>query len=67
MALPYYRNMKPYESVVFQFSHHIIESDNREETYTIRNAGQWINESTEFPNFEFVRKHNSETNPLSIT
>ena len=52
MALPYYQNMKPYESVVFQFSHHIIESDNGGETYTIRNAGQWINESTEFPNFD---------------
>ena len=54
--------MKPYESVVFQFSHHIIESDNGGETYTIRNVGQWINESTEFPNFEFVRKHNSDDN-----
>lgn len=56
VALPYYRDMNPYESVAFQFSHHIIESDNGGKTYTIRHAGQWINESAEFPNFEFVRK-----------
>lgn len=51
VALPYYKGMKPYEPVVFQFSHHIIEEDG-----TIRHAGQYLNENVnEFPNFHFVR------------
>lgn len=56
VALPFYEGMKPYESVAFQFSHHIIESNDGGKTYQIRHAGQWINEGTEFPNFEFVRQ-----------
>lgn len=56
VALPFYENMKPYENVAFQFSHHIIDSDDGGKTYTIRHAGQWINEGTDFPNFEFVRQ-----------
>ena len=56
VALPFYENMKPYENVAFQFSHHIIDSGDGGETYTVRHAGQWINESSDFPNFEFVRQ-----------
>lgn len=56
VALPFYENMKPYENVAFQFSHHIIDSADGGRTYTIRHAGQWINVSEEFPNFEFVRQ-----------
>ena len=56
VALPFYENMKPYENVAFQFSHHIIDSNDGGKTYTIRHAGQWINEGTDFPNFEFVRQ-----------
>lgn len=55
VALPYYVGMRPYEQVAFQFSHHIIEkTDNG--GYTIRHAGQYLNEDVnKFPNFEFVR------------
>jgi hypothetical protein len=52
VALPYYKDMKPYEQVAFQFSHHIIYEDGR-----IEHAGQYLNEDvTKFPNFEFVRE-----------
>ncbi|MBR5674275.1 MAG: DUF2779 domain-containing protein [Muribaculaceae bacterium] len=55
VALPYYEGMRPYEQVAFQFSHHIIEKGG-EGGYTIRHAGQYLNEDvTKFPNFEFVR------------
>ena len=52
VALPYYIDMKPYEQVAFQFSHHIIYEDGH-----IEHAGQYLNEDvTKFPNFEFVRE-----------
>lgn len=55
VALPYYVGMRPYEQVAFQFSHHIIERTN-DGGYTIRHAGQYLNQNvSEFPNFEFVR------------
>ena len=55
VALPYYEGMRPYESVAFQFSHHIIEKGG-DGGYIIRHAGQYLNEDvTKFPNFEFVR------------
>jgi len=51
-ALPFFNGMRPYESVAFQFSHHIIEKDGR-----VRHAGQFIcAEPGVFPNFEFVRE-----------
>ena len=55
VALPYYAGMRPYEQVAFQFSHHIIEQTT-DRGYTIRHAGQYLNEAvSQFPNFEFVR------------
>jgi len=55
VALPYYEGMRPYEQVAFQFSHHIIEQTT-DRGYTIRHAGQYLNEDvSQFPNFEFVR------------
>lgn len=56
VALPFYENMHPYENVAFQFSHHVIDSSDGGATYSIRHAGQWINEGRGFPNFEFVRQ-----------
>mgnify|MGYP002856983360 CR=1 FL=1 len=54
VALPFYENMRPYESVAFQFSHHIIHKT--ESGYTIEHAGQFINvEKGKFPNFDFLR------------
>lgn len=55
VALPYYEWMRPYEQVAFQFSHHIIEQTT-DRGYTIRHAGQYLNQDvSQFPNFEFVR------------
>jgi hypothetical protein len=51
-ALPFYKNMHPYETVAFQFSHHIFY-----ENGIIEHAGEWINtEKGCFPNFQFIRK-----------
>ena len=55
VALPYYKGLHPYEQVAFQFSHHIMEP-NPDGTFSIRHAGQWLNDDVnQFPNFEFVR------------
>ncbi len=52
VALPFYKGMRPYEQVAFQFSHHIIEEDG-----TIKHVGQYLNTAKHhFPNFEFVRE-----------
>lgn len=56
VALPYYKGMKPYEQVAFQFSHHIIRKPSVG-FYTIEHAGQYLNENVNaFPNFEFLRE-----------
>lgn len=52
VALPFYKGMKPYEQVAFQFSHHIIHEDGR-----IEHLGQYINDKKHFfPNFEFIKR-----------
>lgn len=52
VALPFYKGMRPYEQVAFQFSHHVIEADG-----SIRHAGQYLNtENHTFPNFAFLRE-----------
>ncbi len=52
VALPFYENMRPYEQVAFQFSHHVMNADG-----TIEHRGQYINtEQGRFPNFDFVRE-----------
>ena len=51
VALPFSKGRKPYESVAFQFSHHILHEDGR-----IEHAGEFISHMPgEFPNFLFVR------------
>lgn len=51
VALPFYSDMHPYESVAFQFSHHVMEADG-----SVRHAGQFLCvEPGVFPNYEFVR------------
>ena len=52
VALPFYKGMKPYEQVAFQFSHHIIHEDG-----SIEHSGQYINDEKHFfPNFEFIKR-----------
>lgn len=51
VALPFYKGMRPYEPVAFQFSHHIMEKDG-----SVRHAGQFLCvEPGEFPNFQFAQ------------
>ena len=52
VAIPFYKGMRPYEGIAFQFSHHQVEGDGR-----ITHAGEYLNvEHGKFPNFDFVRK-----------
>ena len=51
VALPFYKDMRPYEPVAFQFSHHIMETDG-----SVRHDGQFLCvEPGEFPNYRFAR------------
>ena len=50
-AIPFNKGMHPYESVAFQFSHHIIYEDGK-----VEHKGEYINkEQGKFPNFDFLR------------
>ncbi|HNW77102.1 MAG TPA: DUF2779 domain-containing protein [Bacteroidales bacterium] len=52
VAIPFNQGMHPYETVAFQFSHHVVDSNGN-----IVHYGQYINaEPGRFPNFEFVRE-----------
>lgn len=56
VALPFYKGMRPYEQVAFQFSHHVIEEDG-----SIRHEGQYLNTAKHtFPNFTFLRELKAE-------
>jgi len=56
VALPFYKGMRPYEPVAFQFSHHTIAHDGR-----VRHQGEFISvDPGRFPNYEFVRKLKEE-------
>ena len=63
-ALPFFKGMRPYESVAFQFSHHVIH-----ENGDIEHAGEFILAGKgQFPNYEFVRalKHQLENDNGTI-
>jgi len=54
-AVPFFAGMRPYETLAFQFSHHVMERDNLGKI-RIRHANQWISTSANtFPSIEFVR------------
>lgn len=51
VALPFYKGMRPYEPVAFQFSHHVIEANG-----SVRHEGEFLCvEPGEFPNYRFAR------------
>ena len=55
VALPFYKGLRPYEQVAFQFSHHVIEKANG--SYVVKHIGQYLNtQKGFFPNFEFTRE-----------
>lgn len=50
-ALPFHRGRRPYEQILFQFSHHVMEADG-----SVAHRGEFLHaERGEFPNFEVVR------------
>lgn len=52
VAIPFYKNMRPYEVVAFQFSHHTVDENGK-----IKHAGQFLNmERGKFPSFDFIRE-----------
>lgn len=56
VAIPFNKNMRPYELIAFQYSHHVVYEDGR-----IEHSGQYINtEQGKFPNFEFLRNLKNE-------
>lgn len=55
-ALPFFKNMRPYQTLAFQFSHHIMEKL-EDGQIRIRHANQWIStEAGFFPSIDFVRQ-----------
>lgn len=55
-ALPFFKGMYPYQTLAFQFSHHIMERD-EEGIVRIRHANQWIaTQANYFPSIDFVRQ-----------
>jgi hypothetical protein len=50
-AIPFHKGLRPYETIAFQFSHHVIDRNG-----DVRHAAEYINvEPGVFPNFDFVR------------
>lgn len=55
-SLPFFNGMHPYQTIAFQFSHHVMSRD-ADGFVQIKHANQWIStESGFFPNIEFVRQ-----------
>jgi hypothetical protein len=55
-ALPFFKGMRPYQTLAFQFSHHMMEKI-EDGQIRIRHANQWISTQAEyFPSIEFVRQ-----------
>lgn len=55
-AIPFFKEMRPYETIAFQFSHHIMEKG-ADGIVRIRHASQWIcTEPNVFPSISFVRQ-----------
>lgn len=56
VALPFYKGMRPYESIAFQFSHHRMN-----ENGVVAHVGECLLvDPGSFPNFEFARKLKAE-------
>ena len=63
VALPFFKGMRPYEPIAFQFSHHVLHENGEVEH---RNQALIV-EPGQFPNFEFVRELKKSLNTDSGT
>lgn len=52
VALPFFAGMHPYESIAFQFSHHVMHENGRVE----HRSQSLLTDPGKFPNFKFVEK-----------
>lgn len=52
VALPFFKGMRPYESIAFQFSHHVMHEDGSVE----HRSQALISDPGVFPNFDFIRE-----------
>ena len=51
VAIPFFKGLRPYEGVAFQFSHHTIDNN-----WNVRHETQFLSfEPNKFPNYEFLR------------
>jgi hypothetical protein len=57
MALPYHKDMRPYENVAFQWSCHTLDTSTGLITHK-----EWINTGEAFPNFAFAESLMAATN-----
>jgi hypothetical protein len=52
VAVPFFKGLRPYEGVAFQFSHHVIDNE-----WNVEHKTQYLSfEAGLYPNFEFVRE-----------
>lgn len=51
VAIPFNKNESPYQTIAFQFSHHILTQEGR-----VIHAGQYINLDRQNPNVDFIRE-----------
>lgn len=49
-AIPFHKDVRPYETIAFQWSCHIVDAPNKQPRHF-----EWINTSAAFPNFEFAK------------
>jgi hypothetical protein len=55
-AIPFNAGRRPYENVVFQFSHHVVNADG-----SVEHKGEWLNPTPgRFPNFDFITELRKE-------
>ncbi|HMQ11630.1 MAG TPA: DUF2779 domain-containing protein [Oligoflexia bacterium] len=60
VALPFFKNMQPYQTVAFQYSHHILY-----ESGQIEHVSQYLNTTPgQFPNFDFARHLKKSLEPV---
>lgn len=52
VAIPFNKGRRPYESIAFQFSHHVVYQDGH-----VEHVGQFLETTPgKFPNFDFIRE-----------
>lgn len=65
-ALPFFAGQRPYQTIAFQFSHHVLERV-ASGTVRVRHANHWIStEASTYPNVEFVRALRAALMPQGI-